>query len=437
MSKKYRLFDNPRARIKEALDPFHRKFHEDFWALRDVNFEVHKGQTLGVIGRNGSGKSTLLQLITSILQPTSGTIETSGRIAALLELGAGFDPDFTGRQNVRQYATLLGVSAAEIEHRLPRVAAFADIGEFFDREVKTYSSGMFARLAFAAAMNVDAEILILDEILAVGDAPFQRRCFEHIRNFQNSGKTVLMVSHSLEAIVDNCDAAILLEKGRLVKSGDPRDVINYYQDLLFRENTKAISWSTGIEPAYTLAPPIGSGSTAIGTDAQEIARTILSECARDSYFAMRPGYNKDETVSGEGGAEIVDYRFCIAGNAHLSPHFPPDETVRIFVAARIADTYPDPQFGFALRRVDGLYVCGTNSTMRPAAFAHWTRNDLVVFSFCLKLALQGGDYFFDIGIHHDIAGTPVMLSIRRHAIQITVTSTPHFDGVANLIAIDE
>ena len=264
MSKKYRLFDSPRARIKEALDPFNRKFHEDFWALRDVNFEVHKGQTLGVIGRNGSGKSTLLQLITSIVQPTSGTIETSGRIAALLELGAGFDPDFTGRQNVRQYATLLGLPAAEIEHRLPRVAAFAGIGEFFDREVKTYSSGMFARLAFAAAMNVDAEILILDEILAVGDAPFQRRCFEHIRNFQSSGKTVLMVSHSLEAIVDNCDAAILLEKGHLVRSGDPRDVVNYYQDLLFRENAKAISQSAGVEPAHTFAPPIRSGSTGVG-----------------------------------------------------------------------------------------------------------------------------------------------------------------------------
>ena len=142
-------------------------------------------------------------------------------------------------------------------------------------------------------------------------------------------------------------------------------------------------------------------------------------------------------MSGDGGAEIVDCRFYVAGNAHLSPRFQPDETVRIFVAARIANTYPDPQFGFALRRVDGLYVYGTNSTMQPAAFAHWTRNDLFVFSFCLKLALQGGNYFFDIGIHHEIARTPVMLSIRRHAIQITVTSTPHFDGVANLIAINE
>ena len=186
LSKKYRLFASPRARLKEALHPFGKKYHREFWALKDVSFEVPKGQTLGILGRNGSGKSTLLQIIASVLQPTEGRVEVNGRVSAMLELGAGFNPEFTGRANVMFIGTLMGFSEADMRERLPAIEAFADIGEFIDQPVKTYSTGMFARLAFAAAINVDPDILVVDEILAVGDARFQQKCFRKFQEFQET-----------------------------------------------------------------------------------------------------------------------------------------------------------------------------------------------------------------------------------------------------------
>ena len=234
LGKCYHIYDRARDRLKQALVPKLSKFirrsptapyYRDFWALKDVSFEVRQGETVGIIGRNGSGKSTLLQMIAGTLLPTTGTVGTKGRVVALLELGAGFNPEFTGVENVFMNATILGLNHKEVDNRFDRIAAFADIGEFIHQPVKHYSSGMYARLAFAVAINVEPDILVVDEALAVGDEPFQRKCFSRIEKIKNDGAAILFVSHSGNAVINLCDRAILLHKGERIYTGVPKRAV--------------------------------------------------------------------------------------------------------------------------------------------------------------------------------------------------------------------
>jgi ABC-type polysaccharide/polyol phosphate transport system ATPase subunit len=213
VSKIYRLYDSPSGRLKEAIFRGGKRYHREFWAIREATFSVTKGTTVGLIGRNGSGKSTLLQMIAKIVTPTSGSIRVNGRVAALLELGSGFDPEFTGRENVYLNGSILGLTHKEIEDRFDGIEKFADIGDFMDQPVKLYSSGMYVRLAFATAVNVDPDILLVDEALAVGDIVFQHRCMRKIREIQEQGKTILFVSHDICAVRKLCAEAILMDKG--------------------------------------------------------------------------------------------------------------------------------------------------------------------------------------------------------------------------------
>ncbi|MBP2547680.1 lipopolysaccharide transport system ATP-binding protein [Neorhizobium galegae] len=241
VSKCYQIYDTPRARLKQFVLPRLRhaiglsrpQYFREFWALRDVSFEVKKGETVGIIGRNGSGKSTLLQMICGTLNPTSGSIKAHGRISALLELGSGFNPEFTGRENVYMNAAILGVNKDEIDARFDDIAAFADIGDFIEQPVKSYSSGMMVRLAFAVAINVEPEILIVDEALSVGDELFQRKCFSRIEALRAKGATVFFVSHSASQIVELCDRAIMLDGGEIIASGEPKQIVSSYQKLLY------------------------------------------------------------------------------------------------------------------------------------------------------------------------------------------------------------
>ncbi len=226
-SKNYRIYSKPADRLKELIFRS-RKFHTDFWALRNVSFSVPKGTTFGVIGENGSGKSTLLQMIAGTLQPTEGRISLEGRVAALLELGSGFNPEFTGRENVILNAAIMGLTEEETVRRLPEIERFAEIGDFIDQPVKTYSSGMYVRLAFAVAIHVDPEILLVDEALSVGDVYFQQRCMRRIRQMKQDGKTILFVSHDVTAVKNLCDTAIWLEHGELKAIGEPDSVVGKY-----------------------------------------------------------------------------------------------------------------------------------------------------------------------------------------------------------------
>ncbi|MDO8442345.1 MAG: ABC transporter ATP-binding protein [Polaromonas sp.] len=235
LTKTYRIFGHPGDRIKQAFTFGKVRFHREFTALQDVSFEIKKGETVGIIGRNGSGKSTLLQLICGILKPTSGSVEVHGRISALLELGAGFNPEFTGRENVYFQGAVMGVTKAEMDIRFDDIAAFADIGEFIDQPVRIYSSGMFVRLAFAVAVNVDPDILIVDEALAVGDMEFQERSISRMRDLQSNGTTILLVTHAIPAVRNFCRRAIWLDAGGLVESGDAGKVCFAYQQHVDQE----------------------------------------------------------------------------------------------------------------------------------------------------------------------------------------------------------
>jgi ABC-type polysaccharide/polyol phosphate transport system ATPase subunit len=241
VSKKYRLFDSRQDRLKEALHPLSRHYHREFWALKGVSFEVQRGETVGILGRNGSGKSTLLQIVAGIMQPSGGEVVVNGRVSALLELGAGFNPEFTGRENVIFQAQVMGLSRREIEQQLGEVEAFADIGEFFDQPVKTYSSGMFVRVAFASAINVNPDILIVDETLAVGDVRFQHKCFRIFTEFQQKKKTILFVTHNIDAIVKHCDRALLLDDGGVLEDSFPKHVVDRYLELMFTGQLDAYS----------------------------------------------------------------------------------------------------------------------------------------------------------------------------------------------------
>ncbi|MDQ6962316.1 MAG: ABC transporter ATP-binding protein [Mariprofundaceae bacterium] len=240
--KYYQIYDKPQDRLKQTLWRGRKQFYREFKALDDVSFEIKKGETVGIIGRNGSGKSTLLQIICGTLAPTSGTVEVNGRVAALLELGAGFNPEFTGKENVYMNATILGLSKEEIDAKYDEIVAFADIGDFIDQPVKTYSSGMLVRLAFAVAINVEPDILIIDEALAVGDEVFQRKCFSRIEAIKKRGATILFVSHSIQTVVEICDHAMMLDSGYALSSGTPKHVASLYHKFIYgsEEDKEAI-----------------------------------------------------------------------------------------------------------------------------------------------------------------------------------------------------
>ena len=232
VSKMYKLFDKNSDRLKDALGFSKKQLYKEHYALHHLSFDVYKGETVGIIGTNGAGKSTILKIITGVLNPTEGELEINGRISALLELGAGFNPEYNGIENVYLNGTMLGFTKEEIDERLPKILEFADIGDFVYQPVKTYSSGMFVRLAFAVAINIDPEILIVDEALSVGDVFFQAKCYQKFEDFKRDGKTILFVSHDLGSISRYCDRVILLNKGEKQSEGKPKDMINLYKRLI-------------------------------------------------------------------------------------------------------------------------------------------------------------------------------------------------------------
>lgn len=236
LSKMYKLYDRPIDRLKESLGLSRQKRYKEHYALKHVSFDVHKGETVGIIGTNGSGKSTVLKIITGVLNPTSGTVEVDGRISALLELGAGFNMEYSGLENIYLNGTMIGFSREEIDERLEAILSFADIGDFIHQPVKTYSSGMFVRLAFAVAINIDPEILVVDEALSVGDVFFQAKCYHKFEEFKKQGKTILFVSHDLGSVAKYCDRVILLNKGVKLDEGSPKAMVDMYKQLLVGQN---------------------------------------------------------------------------------------------------------------------------------------------------------------------------------------------------------
>ena len=417
LSKKYRLFDSARDRLKEALHPFAKRFHREFWALRNINLEIPRGQTVGILGRNGSGKSTLLQLVGAIMQPTSGVVEVSGRVSALLELGAGFNPEFTGRENVMFQAQVMGMTRSEIEIRLPAIEAFADIGEFFDQPVKIYSSGMFVRVAFAIAISVDPDILIIDEALAVGDVAFQEKCYARLREFKEAGNTILFVSHSAATVTALCDRAVILEDHRIYADGNPKEIVDKYLRLVLSNQFRQDALT---EAASELPSSPNVDARASGGD----------QCR------VRPSYNPEEVRGGAGGAAIVDYILNAKSRERVNT-FKSGERLELFIRVEYSRRVIAPIIGLMLKTVSGIQVFGTNSFMNNAILKDAFAGESRWYKFSFALALNGGDYFIDLGVA-EADGSPggMVIDVRRSMIHITVSgpSMYRFSGIADLSA---
>lgn len=358
LSKCYQIYNKPRDRLKQSLFPRLRsligkapqQYFREFWALRDVSFEVKKGETVGIIGRNGSGKSTLLQMICGTLNPSGGTIDVNGRVAALLELGAGFNPEFTGRENVHMAAALYGLTQAEIGSRFKRIAAFADIGDFLDQPVKTYSSGMYVRLAFAVIAHVDADILLIDEALAVGDAVFTQKCMRFIREFQKHG-TLLFVSHDTAAVRNLCESAIWLSHGEVQMIGASKDVSESYLQFtlqeVYGEETKLISLASN-------QPDFGPASKASPIDPQATSSLDYGAIAtvRDN-FAVATGWK-----TGQAEIQSVSLTKLSAGQDGT---YEGGEQVRLTVRAKAHARLNKPILGFLIRDRLGQDLFGENT----------------------------------------------------------------------------
>jgi lipopolysaccharide transport system ATP-binding protein len=400
LSKCFQVYAQPHDRLKQSILPrlqraigaTAKKYHRDFWALKEVSFEVRKGETVGIIGRNGSGKSTLLQLICGTLNPTGGSIEAHGRIAALLELGSGFNPEFTGRENVYLNAAVLGLSRQETDARFADIAAFADIGEFIEQPVKTYSSGMLVRLAFAVAINVDPEILIVDEALSVGDELFQRKCFSRIEAIRANGATILFVSHSGAQIVELCDRAVLLDSGENIAQGMPKKVVGQYQKLLYAPADKRAILREQIRQGgagHDAALPDADAGAAAGTVDDEVRLT-------ESYD---PSLVPSSTIEYEShGAyienpHIVDQRgrqvnSLIAGNRY-----------RYRYQVRFDRSANNVRFGMLIKTVSGLELGGAQSAIAlKDSLATVAAGTTYRVEFAFVAALNAGTYFLNAGV---------------------------------------
>jgi len=423
LSKCYQIYDTPRDRLKQFVLPRLRRpvglppkqYYRGFWALKDVSFEIKKGETVGIVGRNGSGKSTLLQMICGTLSPTTGNITTNGRIAALLELGSGFNPEFTGRENVYMNASVLGLSKDEIDARFDEIVAFADIGEFIEQPVKTYSSGMMVRLAFAVQAQVEPNILIVDEALAVGDAKFQARCFERLKQLKEAGTSILLATHSTEQIVTHCSRAVLLDHGNVIEMGDPNRVVNCYLDLLFGKARKQPDPQKGSDTSTSLSRP-SSGHLNFDGD----------------VFSTRPGYNPLEYRWGDGAAKITD--FCMFSENDAYPTaINTGQTIVLDVAVKFLDTLRRPIFGIRIKTKEGVSVYGTNTEILDIEkFKSKGRaGETVVVKVDFVCRLAPGDYFISLGVATS-QGEEITPHDRRYdSIHFQVRPVTTFFGLVN------
>ena len=430
LSKCYQIYDTPRDRLKQFVVPkLHRIvsplskffsspqssalspqssasiFYKEFWALKDVSFEVKKGETVGIIGRNGSGKSTLLQIICGTLSPTSGSVETRGRIAALLELGSGFNPEFTGRENVYMNAAVLGLSREEVDERFDDIAAFADIGQFIEQPVKTYSSGMVVRLAFAVAINVDPEILIVDEALSVGDELFQRKCFSRIEAIKNNGATILFVSHSGGTIVELCDRAVLMDSGEKLAVGVPKQIVGRYQKLLYAPADKRESIR---EQIRRMDDHVAVSSSAAEQEAHQ--DQLPSEHVQELQENFDPHLKPSSTIEYESHGAYIDTPAVLTLSGEQVNKLMRGKTYRYAYTVRFTRGASNVRFGMLIKTTSGVELGGGASANSPRdSLACVEAGSSYRVEFHFRCALNPGVYFLNAGVVGDVDGSGTYL----------------------------
>lgn len=390
ISKMYKLYDNPMDRLKESLGLSKKKRYKEHYALNDISFQVNKGETVGIIGTNGSGKSTILKIITGVLNPTQGNIEVNGRISALLELGAGFNMEYTGIENVYLNGTMIGFSKEEIDAKLQDILEFADIGDFVYQPVKTYSSGMFVRLAFAVAINIDPEILIVDEALSVGDVFFQAKCYRKFEEFKEKGKTILLVSHDLSSISKYCDRVILLNKGKKVEEGLPKTVVDTFKKILANQYEEETEESTK-RAEEVITEKREEGDAPAVHEGKAKKRSLIIQNWKKT-FALNPGVLE----YGNEKAEIIDF-YIVDQNGNVTNLIEKDTEFEIYMKVRFHDSVKEPIFAYTIKDIRGTDLTGTNTMYEHAPVTEKVAGDEQVVCFRQKMTLQGGEYMLSLG----------------------------------------
>lgn len=422
IGKSYPKFDQPYQGLVRMFIPGRRNRGE-FHALRNINLDIRRGEAIGIIGKNGSGKSTLLQVIAGILQPSSGELSVSARIAALLELGAGFNPEFTGRENIQLNASLLGLSAQQIAERMDRIIAFAEIGSHVEQQVKTYSSGMFMRLAFAVAVHTDPDVLIVDEALSVGDIYFQRKCFKRIEEMRQEGCTLLFVTHGIDTVLQLCDRGVVLERGELAFDGDAQTAVKEYLKIVFGDNS-------------VLEPEAEEIASEMQSEVQERSELeAFLEGGGSERFGSRPGYNRDETRIGDGRAVTCDY--LVSSSHGYGPLVAAREPFRIYVRYHFPEAMDRLLFGVRVCTVTGLVVYSSNTLVSDGRLFACDAGTVAIAEFDLRCSLLRGQYFVTVGVSRfDEDGTEIHAVDRRaDSIILSVTGElSHAEGIADLQA---
>ncbi len=399
LNKIYKLYNRNRDRLLESLGLTKKPRSTQHYALRDVDLDIYRGETVGIIGTNGSGKSTILKIITGVLHESSGTVQVNGRISALLELGAGFNMEYNGIENIYLNGTMIGFSEKEIDEKLQDILEFADIGDYVYQPVKTYSSGMFVRLAFAVAINIDPEILIVDEALSVGDVFFQAKCYRKFEEFKKKGKTILFVSHDLSAISKYCDRAVLLNRGVKLGEGTPKEMIDAYKQVLVGQ--------------YELPQP-AEGVPDLTADPE--VRKALGR--RESE---QKGGNPETLEYGTGQAQIADF-FVTDAKGVLTTAILKGDEFSVHMRVKILEDLPAPIFALSIKNVKGVEITGTN-TMFEKSFLDGVRagqDKEIVFT--QKMRLQGGEYLISLGVTGYEGDTFVVYHRLYDVMSLTVVS---------------
>ncbi len=392
----YKLYDRARDRVKESLGLGRKQSHKLHYALNGVNMNIYRGETVGIIGTNGSGKSTILKIITGVLNPTSGHVHVAGRISALLELGAGFNMEYNGIENVYLNGTMMGFTDKEIDEKLPEILEFADIGDYVNQPVKTYSSGMFVRLAFAVAINIEPEILIVDEALSVGDVFFQAKCYHKFEEFKKMGKTIVFVSHDLSIISKYCDRVFLLNKGNLLGEGSPKEMIDAYKRVLVGQYE--IQADGGHGGSGQAEGGCGSrGQAGAGRDGS--IREDAGKCAQEEASGGRAarGVNPDAQEYGTKQAEIVDY-YVTDERGVRAMAILKGSRFTLHMRVRFHDHVPAPIFALSIKNVLGIEITGTNTMIEKAYLESGEPGQVKDITFTQKMTLQGGEYLLSLGV---------------------------------------
>ena len=435
VTKIYRLYEKPIDRLKESLSLTHKEYHKDFFALNKLSFDVKKGQTVGIIGTNGSGKSTILKIITGVLTPTTGTVMVDGKISALLELGAGFNMDYTGIENIYMNGTMMGFTKKEMDEKLQEILDFADIVDFVYQPVKTYSSGMFVRLAFALAINVEPEILIVDEALSVGDVFFQAKCYRRMEEIRKSGTTILMVTHDMGSIIKYCDKVVLLNRGEFIAEGPAGRMVDLYKKILanqmdsLREELEN-DYSGGMDEDGNTA---GDGSQPDADKGAANGRGAAGNGAADGGGLMKEKItiNENRTEYGDGRAEIFDLGLLDA-RGNLTNLLLKGEMFTIRERIRFHAPLKNPIFTYTIKDKKGTELSGTNTMYEGTDVKPVESGDIYDVSFTQKMTLQGGEYLLSMSCT-GFEGEELVVYHRLYDVaNITVISNKNTVGVYDM-----